>query len=104
MVMSIFMMTHFLIQYSLLVYINSDDDCLNNDGDIREEKSYAGLVKFSNKIAYGQNNCSLHFNNPWLIDTQNGFGIFIPRAMDCGSIVTVQCLPDTLLFNQVSRR
>jgi len=58
-------------------------------------------VKFSPKIAYGNDNCSVYIINPWLINMQNGFGVFISRKMDCSSIVTIDCLPDSILINQI---
>lgn len=85
-----------------VVWIDSDEHCWNNTGDIRMEKNSASLVKFSTRVAYGQKNCSVNFLNPWLIDTQNGIAVSLPRPIDCGSKVTVQCLPETLLRNQSS--
>lgn len=83
------------------VLIDSDENCLTSSGEIRQEKNYANLLKFSNRVAYGQKNCSIHFRNPWLNEHQNGFGVSLPRPIDCGSIVTIRCLDENLFSNQV---
>ena len=72
-----------------LVLINGDEDCQETE----REKSYAHLVKFSSKVAYGDESCSVSLHNPWLGELQDGFGVFLARKMDCGSMLTVECLP-----------
>ncbi|CAF4209968.1 unnamed protein product, partial [Rotaria sp. Silwood2] len=82
------------------VTIDSDDDCWSNENNNNIEKRYSMLVKFSSKIAYGSDNCSVHIKNPWPPNTQNGFGLFLSREMDCSSTLIVDCLPDATLINQ----
>jgi len=77
------------------VKIDTDDDCWSNEKNNTIEKIHATLVKFSN------NSCSVHINNPWLSDRQNGFGIFLSREMDCSSTVTIDCLPDNIKNNSI---
>ena len=84
-----------------LVRIDSDEDCWTPDNGKVIEKSYANQIKFSTKVAYGKDNCSVHIMSPWLPDIQNGFGVFLTRPVDCASTVTVQCLPDSVLSDRV---
>lgn len=81
---------------SIVVVIDRDEDCQNIDRD-----TAGHLVKFSSQVAYGQDSCSLNLHNQWFAELQNGFGVFLPKRMDCGSIVTVECLPDSVLSNRV---
>jgi len=83
------------------IEINSDDDCwsIGNNNTI---KDYAVLVKFSPKIAYGKDDCSVHITNPWLTNMQNGFGLFLTRKMDCASTLIIDCLPDSTLINRTT--
>ncbi len=80
----------------ILVLINSDDDCWSNENNNTIQKNYASLIQFSSKIAYGQDSCSIHINNPWLPNMQNGFGIFLSQDMDCSSMLTIDCLTDRI--------
>jgi len=82
------------------VRIDSDDDCWSNEKNNTIEKTYATLVQFSPKIAYGQDSCLVHITSPWLPNMQNGFGVFLSQKMDCASIVTIDCLPDSILNNR----
>ncbi|CAF3555517.1 unnamed protein product [Rotaria sp. Silwood1] len=82
------------------VTIDSDDACWSNENNSTIEKKYAILVKFSSRIAYGKDNCSVHITNPWLRNMQNGFGLFLSQEMDCSSTLIVDCLPDATLINQ----
>ncbi len=54
-------------------------------------------MKFSPKIAYEKDSCSVHINNPYLSNIQNGFGVFLVRDMDCSSTLTIDCLPESVL-------
>jgi hypothetical protein len=85
------------IRLDIVVLINSDEDCQ----DVERERSVAHLVKFSSRVAYGQEGCSVNVHSPWFSELQNGFGVFLAKKMDCGSMVTVQCLPDSDHPNQV---
>jgi len=85
----------------ILVQINSDEDCWTDENNKTIEKNYATLVKFSPKIAYGKDSCSVHIINPWLTNIQNGFGVFLSGDMDCSSTLTVDCLSDSTLINEV---
>jgi len=76
------------------IEINSDDDCWSNENNKTIKINYAILVKFSPKIAYGKDSCSVHIISPWLANMQNGFGLFLSQKMDCSSTVTVDCLSD----------
>ena len=60
-------------------------------------------MKFASKIAYGNENCSVHITNPWITNIQNGFGLFLAQSMDCSSVITVDCLPDSYLINRVKK-
>jgi hypothetical protein len=82
--------------FCILVLINSDDDCWSNENNNTIEKNFAPLIQFSTKIAYGKDSCSVHINNPWLSNMQNGFGVFLVSNMDCSSTVTIDCLTDRI--------
>ncbi|CAF1193067.1 unnamed protein product [Adineta steineri] len=85
------------------IEINSDDDCWSSENNNKTiDKNYATLVKFSPKIAYGKDSCSVFITNPWLKNIQNGFGLFLSREMDCASTLTIDCLPNNNLINQVT--
>lgn len=80
--------------FFILVNINSDEDCWSMEKNNTVDRSYATLVRFAPKIAYGKHSCAVHVMNPWTRDMQNGFGVFLSRKMDCSSTVTVDCLSD----------
>ena len=98
-----FVEDHVSTCFFVLVHIKSDDDCWSLENNKTIEKNYALLVNFAPKIAYGKGSCSVHIENPWLPNMQNGFGLFLsPQQMDCSSILTINCLPDGVLHNQVN--
>ena len=77
---------------SNLVNIHSDDDCWSLEKNNTIDRSFATLVRFSPKIAYGKHSCSVHVTNPWTRDLQNGFGVFLSGGMDCSTSLTIECL------------
>ena len=80
--------------------INSDDDCWSLEKNNTIQKTYATQVKFSPKVAYGKESCSVHIINPWLANLQNGFGVFLSREMDCSSTLIIDCLPESVFSSQ----
>ena len=74
--------------------IHSDDDCWSIEKNNTVDRSYATLVRFAPKIAYGKHSCAVHVINPWTGHMQNGFGVFLSREMDCSSTLTVECLSE----------
>ncbi|CAF1425932.1 unnamed protein product [Rotaria magnacalcarata] len=82
------------------IRIEEDDDCWSHEKNTTIHRRHAILVKFSSKVAYGKDDCSVHIHNPWLSDMQNGFGLFVTREMDCSSTLTVDCLPNATLTDQ----
>ncbi len=66
------------------------------------EELDAVQVKFSPKITFEQNNCSVRINNPWVTNPKNGFGIFLPRVMDCSSILIIDCLSERQYSKQLT--
>lgn len=72
--------------------IHSDDDCWSLEKNNTIDRSYATVVRFFPKLAYGKHPCSVHVTNPWTRDLQNGFGIFLSGEMDCSSSLTIECL------------
>ena len=85
----------------ILVKINSNHKCWSNENTYTIDKNDAIRLKFSSKIPYKQENCSIHIINPLLSNRQNGFGVFLSESMDCTSMVTIDCLPGSVLINQV---
>lgn len=81
--------------------IESDDDCWTPEKNNTVRNFPGILVRFSPKVAYGQDNCSVRISSPWTLKMQNGFGLFVSREMDCSSKLTVECLPDGTLINRV---
>ncbi|CAF3311005.1 unnamed protein product [Rotaria socialis] len=82
------------------IRIEEDDDCWSHEKNTTIHRRHAILVKFSSKVAYGKDDCSVHIYNPWLSDMQNGFGLFLSQEMDCSSTLTVDCLPNATLTDQ----
>jgi len=58
------------------------------------------FVGFGSAIDAEKDKCSMQISNPWSNDMQNGFGVFLPRSIDCSLNITIQCLPGSALVRQ----
>ncbi|CAF1601801.1 unnamed protein product [Adineta ricciae] len=78
--------------------IHSIDDCWAIETNNTITDAHSALISFSPILAEKIDPCSVHITNPWISEIQNGFGVYLPHGMDCSSIITIECLPGSALF------
>lgn len=88
---------------SFLVTIRTENDCMTDNHTIIDNK-YAFLIQYSPRETSLHETCSVFMANAWSIEKQNGLGVFLPRRIDCSTMIKIECLSITKYDeNQVSK-